>query len=155
MEKKPQKKLEEIPKKQFFQVPDGYFNDLEQKIQRRIDEQPQGKVIPFFVEHRWKVIGLAAAASIAFLLVFLPMQRTQTSVSEVDQLLAQVSAEDCLAYLQFSELDIEEIIATTPSEDIDEVLEEYLFEGPEIEDEDLDLLYEKFGATSDEKLKTL
>jgi hypothetical protein len=155
MEKNPNKKLDEIPKKEFFQVPDGYFDTLDQKIQDRISEKRDGKVVPFYVEHRWKVIGLAAAASIALLLMILPSLDNQPVVSKADQLLAQVSADDCLAYLEFSELDIEDIIGSTPSEDIEAALEEYMFEGPEIEDEDLDLLYEKYGATSDEKLKTL
>jgi hypothetical protein len=156
MEKKPNKKLDEIPKKEVFQVPDGYFETLEQKIHSKIGEKPAGKVVPFYVEHRWKIVGLAAAASIAFLLMFLPTFNQKTDVREVEQLLAQVSAEDCLTYLEFSELDIEDIIGSTPSEDIEEALDDYMIEGgSEIQEEDLDLLYEKFGATSDEKLKTL
>jgi len=155
MENKPHKKLDEIPKKKFFQVPEGYFDNLEQKIQDRINVSGESKVVPFYAEHRWKLVGLAAAASIALMLMFLPALQNQSNVSEVDQLLAQISAEDCLAYLEFSELDIEEIIDSTPSAEIDSALVDDMFDGPEIEEEDLDLLYEKFGATSDEKLKTL
>ena len=58
-------KLDDIDKKEVFQVPEGYFEDLPMRIQKRVDsEKPvtRQQFIP-----KW---GLALASSIALIVTF-------------------------------------------------------------------------------------
>lgn len=146
-------KLEDIPKKDIYSAPEGYFERLEKDIQTRIEGKPEGKVVSFYKHNRLGLIGLAAAASIALLIVFLPITNTEESM-DVTSMLAEISTEDCLAYLEGSELTMEQIIGDATDEELEQALDD-LVPAPEFDEGDLELLYEKFGATSDEKLNSL
>ena len=147
------RKLNDIPKKEIFKVPEDYFTELEKKIDRRIDAKPAGKVVSFYSEHRYELAGLAAAAAIALLVIFVPWQNSGPA-PDVTAMIAEIPAEDCLAYLEYSDLTIEQIIGSATEQELEEALGDFV-PAPQIDDEDLDRLYEKFGATSDEKLKSL
>ena len=154
-DKKPHIKLSDLPKRDPFEAPEGYFETLQSRIDARIDAGKPAKVI----QVNWRYIGYAVAASVT-LLIAVPVGGQFKSSQEptVEQLLAEVSFEDCLAYLEETELELEidEILQATSSETWSEplVMPHPVDSGFQ-DEEDLDLLYERYGVTSDENLQTL
>lgn len=128
-------KLEDIPKKNVFKAPEGYFDELPGIIQSRIakkESKPLG--IPSF---RW-VLRYALpvlAVGIALFLVF----RQNDSMSNPEELLASVDADALTTYLIESDLTTEELldIANLDEQDINALNDQLLY--PEL---DTDLLEE-------------
>lgn len=95
-------KLDDIDKKEVFQVPEGYFEDLPMRIQKRVDsEKPvtRQQFIP-----KW---GLALASSIALIVTFVFVFNNNGPSPE--DMLAEVSQDELVAYLEQMELDEYEI----------------------------------------------
>ncbi len=99
------KKLEDIPKNNPFKVPDGYFDRLPGIIQARVAEKSNVKETkPYFryaLQYALPVIVLAIMVSIYLV--------PNTSQS-VDTMLASVSTEEIVAYLEQSEITTEELL---------------------------------------------
>jgi hypothetical protein len=99
------KKLEDIPKNHPFKVPEGYFDNLSGVIQSRITEKSGLKEAkPYFryaLQYALPVVVLA----IVVVIYFIP-GRSQ----DVDTMLASVSTEELVAYLEESEITTEELI---------------------------------------------
>ncbi|MEQ9466512.1 MAG: hypothetical protein RLN88_03820 [Ekhidna sp.] len=91
-------KLDDINKKSGFKVPEGYFEDLPMKIQQRIgtESTPQTIRLP-----SWS-LAMAASFIIILTAVFI-LKNTSTPTAE--ELLAEVSQEELVAYLDLIELD--------------------------------------------------
>lgn len=91
-------KLDDIDKKSSFNMPEGYFEYLPLKIQERIDSEgsPQSSLLP-----SW---SLAMAASFIVILssVFLFKNNSEPAAED---LLAEVSQAELVAYLDLVELD--------------------------------------------------
>lgn len=101
------KKLSDIEKKNQFEVPDGYFEDLPLRIQKRIESEQQRKqtiALP-----SW---SLAMAASIALIIVSVYLLQNNPSSSE--DLLAEISEEDLIAYIDELEISSYDIATTFP-----------------------------------------
>lgn len=104
-------KLDDIDKKEVFEVPKGYFEGLPMKIQKRIDaERPISKqsFIP-----KWR---LALAASLVLVITFVFVFNNDEPSPE--EMLAEVSQDELVAYLDLLELDEYEI-ASAFDEDLD------------------------------------
>jgi hypothetical protein len=145
--------LNRIGKGDIFKEPDGYFDSLEQRITSRIDRQGEKKIIPLMAAGGWKWIA-AAAAVVAMLVLALP-RITQPEVQSVRGMLGEVSAELCLVYLKESDIDPADFFSV---EDLDQLFLEKeggLIRDSDLEEDDADLLFEIYGVTDDEKLKTL
>lgn len=99
------KKLEDIPKKQPFEAPEGYFDKLPGMIQARIKKESGVKEsIPYFryaLQYALPVVVLAIAA-----IIYLVPQKAQ----DIDSQLASVSTEELVAYLEQSELTTDELL---------------------------------------------
>jgi hypothetical protein len=99
------KKLEDIPKNHPFKVPEDYFDKLSGVIQSRIAEQTGAKEAkPYFrytLQYALPVIILAVVA-----IVYLVPGKSQ----DVDTLLASVSTEELVAYLEDSELTTDDLL---------------------------------------------
>jgi len=99
------KKLEDIPKKHPFNVPEDYFDRLPGMIQARIEKESGVKEEkPYFryaLQYALPVIVLAIVA-----VIYLVPQKSQ----DVDTLLASVSTEELVAYLEQSELTTDELL---------------------------------------------
>jgi len=107
-------KLDDIDKKQGFKVPEGYFEDLPMKIQKRIEqEKPATRrlTIP-----QW---GLALAASLALVFTFVFVLPDDGPSAE--DLLATISEEELIAYLDQDDFDEYEIASAF--QDVPEVFE--------------------------------
>jgi len=108
------KKLEDIPKKNIFEVPEGYFEKLPGVIQSRVaDERPQVE-IPFYVP----VLRYAVAA-VMLVSVSVFFYQTYFSDSNAELMLASVSTEALTEYLDESETSTEELLETVGYENID------------------------------------
>ena len=138
-EKKPFN-INDIPRKDIFGTPDGYFDSLQKKIEARIDEQKEGKTVrmrPIF----WN-IGYAAAASVAvFILIWFTMLNDNKTPSAED-VLASVSSEDLVLYLQQEEVDIKDILEIAPELSTDESPIDLL--APDLGDDELEELYNEY-----------
>jgi hypothetical protein len=132
------KKLEDIPKKNIFEVPEGYFEKLPGIIQSRVAKP---EVTPWFAP-TWKfalpVLALVAVGIFWF--------SSQTGVS-IEQQLAAIQTEQLIAYLDDGDLTMDDLAETvTWSEtDLDE-LEEKVFSSIEVSGDELDILLEEFNV---------
>ncbi len=131
------KKLEDIPKNHPFKVPDGYFDRLPGIIQARVAEKSGVKETkPYFryaVQYALPVVVLAIVAVIYLI---------PTSSQDVDTMLASVSTEELVVYLEQSEITTEELLdeMDLDSESVEAIESEVYFNDIENLDElDLDL----------------
>ena len=129
------KKLDEIPKKHPFEVPEGYFDRLPGIIQARVAEKSEVKEAkPYFryaLQYALPVIVLAIVA----LIYFIPKNE------DADTILASVSTEELVAYLENSEITTEELLEemTLDTESIEAIESEVYFNFDELDIEELDL----------------
>lgn len=99
--------LEDIDKKNLFEVPEGYFEELPEKIQKKISDEggkPKTRDLPAWT--------LGIAASLLFLLGFF-ITMNDSSV-DIEAMLADVSEEDLATYVAFYDLDTEDIAMAFP-----------------------------------------
>ena len=140
-------RLEGLPKENIFKVPDRYFEELPGIIQARVTEKPSAISWQalFTPANGWKVA--LATVVVALVLVFSGVfNRTGGTV---DELLADVSLEDLLEYVEYSDISTDEILAEL---DLSEYEMEFLMGDDiklidDIEIENLDIidLYEVYG----------
>ncbi|HNV28556.1 MAG TPA: hypothetical protein PKJ83_05445 [Cyclobacteriaceae bacterium] len=132
------KKLEDIPKKNIFEVPEGYFEKLPGIIQSRVAKPDP---TPWFAP-TWKF----ALPILAFIAVGIIWFTSQTGDS-IEQQLASIQTEQLIAYLDDGDLTMDDLAETvTWSEtDLDE-LEEKVFSTIEVSGDELDILLEEFSV---------
>ncbi|MCZ8355828.1 MAG: hypothetical protein O9340_13895 [Cyclobacteriaceae bacterium] len=85
-------KLDSIPKKDFLQAPDGYFDSLSHRINKRL-EKPEAKVL-WFHQPAFRI----AIASVV-IAVFGWVWSQNNQVENAENLLASIETEDLIAYL--------------------------------------------------------
>lgn len=131
------KKLEDIPKNHPFKVPEGYFDKLPGIIQARVAEQSEVKEAkPYFrlaLQYALPVVVLAIVAVIYFV---------PKNGQDVDTMLASVSTEELVAYLEDSEITTEELLEemTLDNESVEAIESEVYFNFDELENfDELDL----------------
>ena len=93
------KKLDDIPKKHPFTVPEGYFNSLPGIIQSRVAEKSGVRVAKPYVRY-----ALQYALPVLILVVVSVFYLVPRSSQDVNSLLASVSTEELAAYLEESEI---------------------------------------------------
>jgi hypothetical protein len=98
------KKLEDIPKKQIFSVPEGYFDKLPQTIQARVSRKTEER--PFFIQSLKYALPVIAMAAFG---IFWYSQ-TNTQLQDAESILASVQTEALVAYLDESDLSTEDIL---------------------------------------------
>lgn len=115
------KKLEDIPKKEIFNVPDDYFAKLPQSIHARTISQKKGRLQqPLFSA----ALRYGIPALLLFVCITLWLNRTVPSDSE--SILALVPTEDLVAYLNDTDLTTDELLETVDfnTNDLDEIEEQ-------------------------------
>lgn len=105
------KDLNDIPKKEIFEVPDGYFEHLPQVIQSRITK-PKKQERPYLQV----VVRYALAIVIAFVVLWLWFGPSKQQTAE--ELLAGVQAEELIQYLNETGVELDDIFSSL---EIDEV----------------------------------
>lgn len=99
------KKLEDIPKKQIFEVPDRYFENLPGIIQSRVANSPKETMRPGV---RYS-LQFALPAVILFVAgIFWFTQRKANTNAE--SILASVQTEDLVSYLNDADITTEELL---------------------------------------------
>lgn len=138
-------KLDDIKKKNIYTVPDKYFDQLPTRIQSRVNEkQPVS---------RWSwnqslIYKLAAPAFVVVLMLFYFGLGNNNDSQDFDTILAQVSNEDIIAYLENTDITTEEIIDAI---DFGDAELDFYEDGPimqeleEIDDEGLNILFDEYG----------
>lgn len=134
------KKLEEIPKKEIFKVPEGYFEELPAKIQARIESKNPAKETSFIFEYRLQY----AIPVIALLAVGIYWFSISSQPRDVETLLASVETEDLVAYLNESDLTTEDLLEhvefnSTDAEEIENEVYDLNFDELDVEFGDMDL----------------
>jgi len=107
-------KIDDINKKNIHKVPEGYFDQLPQQIQARIAEQNATK------KQFWLAYNLKYAIPIVLLLVVVAISIFNLSnESSPEELLAEVSTEELILYLEDSDMTTEELIEAIDYESIE------------------------------------
>ena len=138
------KKLEDIPKKMLFEVPEGYFDKLPGVIQARVSEKrPESAWAgfgSFAVKFALPVIAVIAAG------VFYLSSPVTVSAEE---LLAGIDSEQLVAYLQESDLNADDLLESIPL-DLEEAdaIEEDALDEMKLNDLDMEELANEFDVTN-------
>ena len=108
------KRLEDIPRKNIFEVPDGYFDRLPNAIQERIAEQKVSRW-SFVFSNSWK---FALPAVAAVVVVFFVWFKNDPSIVKPEEMLASISSEELVAYLHGSDISLEELLELSGLEEV-------------------------------------
>lgn len=136
------KRLEDIPKKEIFSVPEGYFEKLPAMIQSRVaaHNRPSWRTSPVF---RYSVRYALPLILIALGIVWYTSRPVETNAEAI---LASVETNDLLMYLQESDLSTEELLDhlsldADDAEDIQDAVYEENFGDHELDEiiDDIDL----------------
>jgi hypothetical protein len=100
------KKLEDIPKKQIFDVPDGYFENLPGKIQARISGSVPSTERNFVFRYKLQY----ALPVILFMAIGIYWFAMPAEPKDVESLLASVQTEELVAYLGESDITTEDLL---------------------------------------------
>lgn len=95
-------RLDDIPKHDFFKVPEGYFQKLPTRIQSRL-ASPERRSTPVLRYALTYVLPL-------FLVAVVVLWLSRPSVPGAETLLSEVETTDLIQYLQENEVTTEEII---------------------------------------------
>jgi hypothetical protein len=109
------KNLENIPKKEVFNVPDGYFDSLPLKIQARISGEKAEAQPGFFVRYRLQY----ALPVIALLSIGIYWFAAQSGNEDPETILASVQTEELVAYLNGSELTTDDLLEHVEFNELD------------------------------------
>ena len=101
------KRLDEIPKKESFKVPDGYFDDLPMRIQAKI-QQPESK-LQWLLSNRF-ALRVALPIVVVVAVVSISIWNALPERGDVFTKLDTVPSEQLLVYLESEEITTEEII---------------------------------------------
>ncbi|MCK5703830.1 MAG: hypothetical protein KAI29_21880 [Cyclobacteriaceae bacterium] len=141
-------KLEDIKKENIYSVPDRYFDQLPARIQSRVNE----KKPVLGVSLSWSLVLRVAGPVLAVILVIFYFGITNNYTGQsADDLLAQVTTDDLIAYLETTDITADEIIEGLDFSTIDL---DFYEEGPimqnmEMSDEEIDGLYDEYGLDAD------
>jgi len=98
-------KLEDIPKRDFFNTPEGYFETLPGRVQARLEGEhrfQRSPVVSFSLRYALPVVLVVAAAIFWF--------TSSNKPADVDKMLSAIKTEDLVAYLDESEITTDEVI---------------------------------------------
>lgn len=126
------KKLEEIPKKEIFKAPEGFFENLPHQIRQRIDSEPDPN---WLYRHKGVVVAFASFILLAVsLITFYSVRNTENGIQNQ---LSSISQEELVEYLENSNLSVVDIAENVNDEELFEgIIEDNLqFDADEFEEE--------------------
>jgi len=133
------KKLEDIPKKNIFEVPEGYFEKLPGIIQSRVAKPEPVSLWVTSLKYALPVLALVAVGAFWFI---------GQSEKTFDEQLAGIQTEQLMAYLNDTDLQIDDLSETVSWNEIDLIeLEDKVYSTFEMTGNELDLLLEEFKET--------
>jgi hypothetical protein len=133
------KKLEDIPKKNIFEVPEGYFEKLPGIIQTRV-----AKPVP---AQGFRITSLKYAIAIVAIIGVGIFWFSNQSEKSFDEQLAGIQTEQLIAYLSDADLQIDDLAESVDWNEIDlEELEDKVYSTFEITGNELDMLLDEFSV---------
>ncbi len=142
-------KLDDINKENIHSVPDKYFDELPMRIQSRIAPKDVRKGYDLSWLFSWKtaVPAFAAVLIVVGIFIFGP----DNNFGDPDKLLAQVETEDIIAYLDMTELSIDDLLEDIDPLEIDLMGIEgtYLPEEMLLDSTDIDQIIDEFVIDGD------
>ena len=95
-------KLEDIDRDNIFKVPEGYFDELPTRTQSKIRQRERN----FFPKPNWQLVVKISLsiATILLLILYLSPFKIQNNRTDPENLLAQVSTDDVIAYLELEDI---------------------------------------------------
>lgn len=133
------KRLEDIPKKNIFQVPDGYFEKLPGVIQARVAKPEKAVWFVPVLKYALPVLAVVAAGMLWF---------SNPKGNSFDEQLASIQTEQLIAYLDDSDLNFDELSESVTWSETDLVeLEETVFNSFDIAGDELEVLMEELIET--------
>ena len=132
-------KLEDINKDNIFKVPDNYFEEFPDRLQKRIKETEKNKRTP--VIRIRMLIKMAAAAAILIFAIY-GINQLKNKPASINQLLSDISTEELINYLVESDISTDEllenldmtIIASNDNPIMDEIIPEDTLDEETIDD---------------------
>jgi hypothetical protein len=135
------KRLEDIPKKNIFEVPEGYFEKLPGVIQSRITKGETAQK-PFFI-YSFRYASLILLIVVAALVWFWRNQRTPDLNAE--QMLATIDTPTLIAYLEETDLTTDELLESVSlSQDEVNAIENDVYDIG-LDENDLDALIDEYS----------
>ncbi|MBY0433130.1 MAG: hypothetical protein K2U26_03380 [Cyclobacteriaceae bacterium] len=136
------KKLEDIPKKNVFEVPEGYFDRLPGVIQSRIAEEKK--------QTRWSVyLGFSLKYALPVLVIGagIVFYLSRPAALSAEELLATVDTQQLVAYLDETEVNSDELLEGAPlSDDEASALQDDSMNELEMNGNDVQQLTDEFGV---------
>jgi hypothetical protein len=142
-------KLEDIKKKNIYTVPDKYFDQLPTRIQSRVND----KKPVLGVRLNWKLAlkVTVPVVAVVMILFYFGIATMKNSTLSSEELLAQVSTDDLIAYLETTDITADEIIEEVDFTNID--LDFYengpIMQDIELNNEEIDALLDEYGIDGD------
>ncbi len=132
------KKLEDIPPKKVFNVPEGYFDTLPGIIQAKAIESTK----PAFIQQpgmalKW-ALPLVLLVLIAGYYGFKLNQTMPNNDTKIAKMLDEVSTSELVAYIEETDLTTDEILEVVSFED--DNLEDFTYDVNDLSDQELDLI---------------
>ena len=106
------KKLDEIPKKNIFEVPDGYFDRLPMKILARLEAPTQTPSVSV-----WNLAFRYALPSV--IAVFALVYFLRPKSYEPEELLAGIASEHLIAYLHDSDINESDLLEAANFDEVE------------------------------------
>ena len=98
------KKLENIERKQIFEVPEGYFDRLPAKIQARLVGPARERHVIYRYRLQYVLPALLVVAAVVFWLT------PAATTPDVEKMLASVSSDQLVTFLTESEITTEDLL---------------------------------------------
>lgn len=135
------KKLEDIPKKNIFEVPDGYFEKLPGVVQSRVAAQAKGKATQWVFALRYAIPILIFAGIGIFWFNNIPAYQ----YNELEAELEALQPDQLSIYLNDTDLSTEELVETvTWSNDDLQELEENVYSTLDVTSQELEEVLKEY-----------
>jgi len=136
------KRLEDIPKKNIFEAPDGYFDRLPSVIQARVVQESASR------KAAWIVSGVRYAIPALLIVVIIittwRLNSGNTKIQDPEEMLAAIDTPSLVAYLEDTDVTIDELLeSVTLSQDDVMEIENEVYEIT-LEEGDLDALLDEY-----------
>jgi len=133
-----------------FQAPEGYFKELPATVMDKVESKKSKWVFKLNWTQQTKWV-LAPAMTVALVMGYFFFFNQKEMVNP-DDLIAQVSTDDLIAYLEASDISTDEILDYIDIENISDELESddiYQLDDMNLNDEELDELLDEFDFSMD------
>lgn len=127
------KKLENIPKNNIFEVPEGYFDKLPLKIQSRTEAKSLVREQQPWLWYSLRYALPMVVLGLASIFIFKP------KVDKAEKILASVSTEELVAYLEVDSFSTDELLVEYAFDDASvEAIEQEVYFGFDLTMDDVD-----------------